>query len=259
MSETNQSRRSERRMPSPASGAVEVWAPPAGTGSGEVPSAGFRAVLSLVRKYWLLGLLLMTAGAGLGVATVVFSSPIYKVRTLLEIQGINEAWLKNSFEQASSFDATQVNIQTQIKLLTQGPFLRRVNERLQAETMPPPPVQSDFFSRLRQRVHPTGQDPIEIMREGLEYAFSSFDARPINATRLIELSCDSTSPFMASQFINTMASEFIEDTMRSRSQSSQKTGEWLTAQIEESKIKVQEAEDRLQEFVRRSGKLMDFI
>jgi len=209
----------------------------------------------LFRRYVLLGVALVLLGALAGVASVVLSSPIYRVRTLLEVQGINEAWLRNSFEQSTSYDSTQANVQTQITLLRQGPFLRRVNERLGAETVPPPPIQSDFFSRLRSHIRKDSGDPMVVMREGLESAFESFDARSVNGTRLIELTCDSTNPQMASQFINTMASEFMDETMRSRSQSSQKTSEWLTEQIEETKIKLQEAEQRLQDFGQRSGNL----
>jgi succinoglycan biosynthesis transport protein ExoP len=113
----------------------------------------------------------------------------------------------------------------------------------------------DVFSRLRKRIHRESQDPMQVMKQGLESAFRSFDARPVNGTRLIELSCDSTNPQMASQFINTMASEFVEETMRARSQTSQKTNEWLSAQIEETKIKLQEAEGRLQDYVKSSGNL----
>src|SRR5258708_5932269 len=90
----------------------------------------------LARKYAWLALALMLLGAAGGVTSVVLSSPIYKVRTMLEVQGINEAWLRNSFQVASSYDSTSVNIQTQITLLKSGPFLQRVYDRLQAETVP---------------------------------------------------------------------------------------------------------------------------
>jgi len=96
---------------------------------------------------------------------------------------------------------------------------------------------------------------MQVMKQGLNSAFASFDARPVNGTRLIELSCDSTSPQMASEFINAMATEFVEETARSRSQNSQKTNDWLSAQIEETKIKLQEAEGRLQEYAKNSGNL----
>jgi polysaccharide biosynthesis transport protein len=84
-------------------------------------------------------------------------------------------------------------------------------------------------------------------------AAGTFDARPVNRTRLIELSCESTSPDVAAQFLNAMAAEFAEDTSRSRMQASQKTSEWLAAQIEETKSKVQESEEHLQDFIRASG------
>src|SRR5262249_8561042 len=83
----------------------------------------------------------------------------------------------------------------------------------------------------------------------------TFDAHPIARTRLIELTCESTSPDVAARFLNAMAAEFVEDTSRSRMQNSQKTGEWLAAQIEDAKAKLQESEERLREFVQASGNI----
>ena len=210
---------------------------------------------ALGKTHWLLILILILLGVAGGVASIVLQSPVYKSRVLLEIQGINEVWLKNSFDVSSTYDTNEVNIQTQIQLLRSGPFLGRVFERLQTESVPLAPVGTDVFSRLRQRARPGTQDPMQNVRDGLAEALSTFDARPVTRTRLIELTCDSTSPDIASQFLNTIATEFIEDTIRSRMQTSQKTSEWLGAQIEETKLKLQEAEERLQEFIRSSGNL----
>ena len=212
-------------------------------------------ITSILRRYWLLILLLAVLGAVGGVASVVVDSPVYRARVLLEVQGINEAWLKNSLDSSTTYESHEVNIQTQIQLLRGGPFLNRVFERLQSETVPLTPVGTDIFSKLRQRVRPDTQDPIQNVRRGLQVALQSFEPRPINRTRLLEMTCESTSPEIASQFLNTMANEFIEETMRARMQNSQKTGEWLSAQIEETKMKLQEAEERMQEFVRASGNL----
>jgi polysaccharide biosynthesis transport protein len=208
----------------------------------------------LIRKYWLLLVVLMIFGAGAGFTSVVLSAPRYKARLLLEAQTLNDAWLKNSFN-ATTFEANEVNIQTQISILRGGMFLKRGAERMQSETVPLAPTGRDFFSRLRQRIHPATQDPLENARRGLSVAIATFDARPINKTRLIELTCESTSPDAAAQFLNSMAAEFLEDTSQSRVQSSQKTSEWLSAQIEETKSKVQDAEERLRDFVQASGNL----
>jgi succinoglycan biosynthesis transport protein ExoP len=218
---------------------------------GATLSLNWRRLLS---RYWLLLIALVIIGAAAGFTSVVFSTPMYKTRLLLEVQSVSEAFARNSMD-AMAFDATEVGIQTQINILHSGSFLRRGADRLQSETVPLAPMGRDLFSRLRDRVHPATRDPLENYRRGVTAAVSTFDARPVNRTRLIELSCESTSPDVAAQFLNSMAAEFVEDTARSRMQSSQKTSEWLSAQIEETKSKMQESEERLREFVQSSGNL----
>jgi polysaccharide biosynthesis transport protein len=208
----------------------------------------------LLRKYWLLLAALMILGAGAGFVSVVLSAPKFRGRLLMEVQNSNGDLLKNmGSESGNSDENSEVNIQTQISILQSGSFLRKGGERMQADTVPLAPTGRDIFSRLRQRIHPATQDPQEVFRTGLEVAMRTFNARSINRTRLIELTCESTSPDVAAQFLNSMQAEFADDSSRSRMQTAQHTSEWLAAQIEETKSKVQEAEDHLQDFVRSSG------
>ena len=71
---------------------------------------------------------------------------------------------------------------------------------------------------------------METRRIGLNTATKTFEARPVTRTRLIELSCESTSPDVAAGFLNAMANEFVDDNNHSRIQTAQKTSEWLEAQ-----------------------------
>jgi succinoglycan biosynthesis transport protein ExoP len=209
---------------------------------------------NLIRRYWLLLLALIILGAAAGFTSVVLSAPMYRARLLLEVQNTNDVVLKDSLMVASSSD-NDVNIQTQITILRGGTFLKRGADRMQSDTVPLAPTGRDLFSRLRQRLHPATQDPLENARRGLNVAVQTFDARPVAKTRLIELTCESTSPDVAAQFLNAMAMEFSEDTSRSRMQTSQKTSEWLGQQIEETKSKVQESEEHLRDFVQASGNI----
>ena len=209
----------------------------------------------LIRRYWLLLFFLMLLGAAAGFTSVVLSAPMYKTRLLLEVQGGSEIMFKDNLMMAAGDGNNDVNIQTQVSILHSGTFLKRGADRMQSESVPLAPTGRDIFSRLRQRLHPATQDPLENARQGLMVAVQTFDARPVTKTRLIELSCESTSPDVAAQFLNAMAAEFADDTSRSRMQSSQKTSEWLAAQIEETKSKVQESEEHLRDFVQASGNL----
>ncbi len=206
----------------------------------------------LLRKYWLLLSVFLLLGSAGGFASIILSSPRYKTRLLLEVLGTTSV-IKNSSLDTGNFEANEVNIQTQISILRSGTFLKRAADRFQSETVPLAPTGRDIFSRLRQRVHPATQDPLENARNGLAVAIETFDARPVTKTRLIELTCESTSPDVAAQFLNSMAAEYQEDTSRSRLQASQKTSEWLAAQIEDTKVKMEEAEGHLREFIQASG------
>jgi succinoglycan biosynthesis transport protein ExoP len=207
----------------------------------------------LVRKYWLLLVVLLIAGAAAGFASVVLSSPMYKATVVLEVPSVGGAFMKNAMGVTS--EENDLNIQTQISILRGATFLQRGAERLQADTVPLAPMGRDLFSRLRKRIRPDTQDPIETSKQGLAVAMTTFNARPINRTRLIELTCESTSPDVAAQFLNAMAAEFVEDNSQSHIQSSQKASEWISAQIEDTKAKLQETEQRLQQFVQASGNL----
>jgi len=207
---------------------------------------------NLVRKYWLLLVVLVGLGGLGGVASVVLSAPMYKAGLLLEVQSVNEAFLKNSIV---TFEFNDVNIQTQINILKGGSFVKRGADRLQADIMPQAPAGRDLFSRLRRRIRPVTQSPAQSARQSLDIAMATFDARPLNRTRLIELSCESTNPEIAAQFLNAMAAEFLEDNSQSRMQSSQKASEWLSGQIEETKSRLHDAEERLRQFVQASGNL----
>jgi len=209
----------------------------------------------LVRKYWLLVLAFLVLGAAAGFASVVLSSPSYQARLLLEVQNVGAAYLRNGVSSSDTSDSGEVGIQTQISILRSGTSLQRGAERMSQDAVPLAPTGRDIFSRLRQRIHPAIQDPLENARQGLTAALSSFDAKPVVRTRLIELTCQSSSPDVAAQFLNSMAAEFVDDSTRSRMKTAQATSEWLAQSIEDTKAKMQEAEEHLRDFVQASGNI----
>ena len=204
---------------------------------------------NLLRKYWLLLLAMLILGAAGGFISVVLSAPRYRGKLLMEVQNANGNLVKNDGNDQNY----EVIIQTQIGILNSGSFLKRAADRMQSETVPLAPTGRDIFSRLRQRIRPATQDTLEALRVGLNSAMATFEARPVNKTKLIELTCDSTSPEVAAEYLNSMAAEFSDDGSRSRMQTAQRTSEWLAAQIEESKSKVDEAEEHLRDYVASSG------
>jgi succinoglycan biosynthesis transport protein ExoP len=207
----------------------------------------------LLRKYWLLLLAMVIVGVAGGVISVVLSSPMYQSRLLVELQNPNGGLMRS--DNGGGAEASELDIQTEVTILRSAIFRKRGADRMQADSVPLAPTGHDIFSKLRQRIHPATESPMDAFRTGLAVAVTTFNAQPVIRTRLIELSCESTSPDVAAQFLNSIAEEFKDDSVRSRQTTAQKTGEWVASQIEQTKAKVAEAEERLRDFGASSGNL----
>ena len=74
-------------------------------------------------------------------------------------------------------------------------------------------------------------------------------------TRLVEIRYDSTDPQLAADFVNTLTAEFVQQNIESHWKTTQQTGEWLTRQMEDVRIKLEKSEDELQSYAQASGLL----
>jgi capsular exopolysaccharide synthesis family protein len=211
-------------------------------------------VWPLIKKYFLLGVLLVTAGTIAGIGMVLFQTPIYKARILLEVQPLSATVQQNGMDPfATMFSMDPASVQTEVRLLDQGPFRGRVLEQMAGMAPPPPPPANDLFSRLRLYVRPAALRRATSVGNALDVAANTFSVSIVNETRLIELSCESTHPVITSEYLNNIANMFVDDAIRSRGDASEKTNAWLSSHIDETKAKLQDADSRLRAFVLRSG------
>ena len=215
--------------------------------------------LAWSHNFLLTGFLLV--GAVAGTAFVIFKTPLYEASTTVELVGVNQSFMNMSqVDPQAGTDTTTAsasNIQTQTKILTSRSILNRVLERISLEMTPVSSSPSTFFTKLRPRIPYTQQEPLEQMREAVAKAMRTVSAREVGVTRLIELKCESPSPDVAANFVNTLAAEHISQNLANRSSATQRTSQWMDSQLEEAKSRVQDAGEKLREFVQKSG--MDFF
>lgn len=207
------------------------------------------------RKYWVLAAALV--GLVAGVAYVVFTPPIYRASAMLEVVGFNESFMgMNQFDPQAgtgSYSATAANIQTQIRILQSTNLINRAVERVNLELTPMPPGSSSIFGKARALLHVVPQEPVEFMRQAVYMASHNVSARGVGASRLIEVSCQSTAPDIAASFINALATEYVTQNSQFRSSSATRTAQWLESQLEEARNKLEQADAKLQDFIRKEG------
>src|SRR5262249_2655967 len=112
---------------------------------------------------------------------------------------------------------------------------------------------STFFTRLRSRLPFGNAEPLAQIRTDVATAAMSVTARGVIATRLIELQCESPSPEVSANFVNTLIAEHASQTVAARANLTQRTSQWMESQLEESKFRLQQAGEKLRQFVANSG------
>lgn len=208
-----------------------------------------------LRKHKGLMTLVALAGSMLGYLVTLPQTPIYQAHTSVEIENLNPNFLNikevNPVTQTSASSETS-DIPTQIKLLQSSALLERVVSKMQGRTAPQPPGRMDTWRKLLRLPSPPAG---EAANSALQMAVRTVKTRAAGATRIIEITVDSTDPLVASAFANTLTSEYIEQNLESRWNTTQRTTEWLTHQLDDVRIKLEQSEDRLQQYARDAGLL----
>jgi succinoglycan biosynthesis transport protein ExoP len=220
----------------------------------EFETAGLLEYWRILRRHKSTLLLLATLGAVIGFLVTVPQTPIYQVRTSLEIVSLNQNFLNmkesNPLAESGS-SADSADIQTQIKILQSSSLLERAIDKLRAAGLPAAqPTRVVTWRKLLNLPDPHPVDPREI---ALSYALGSLKVRASGQTRIIELTVDSPNPQAAAAFANTLTSEFIDQNLETRWKTTEHTGEWLSHELDDMRISLEKSEDRLQQYANRAG------
>src|SRR4029077_16212927 len=153
-------------------------------------------------------------------------------------------------DQASS--APEYDVQTQAGILKSESLLEQVVEKLDLEKRLLSQGRSNPFTvwlkGLRGKQASNHEKILTLVAKNLKISTEP-------NTRLIEIRYDSTDPHIAADFVNTLTAEFIQQNLESHWKTTQQTGEWLTHQMEDVRIKLEKSEDELQSYANASGLL----
>jgi succinoglycan biosynthesis transport protein ExoP len=206
------------------------------------------------RKWTIAAFVALGAVAGLTVA--LLRTPIYEARVSMEVQNFNQ-----EFFDVGKIDPTKVNyeadsyLQTQMKMIQSDGLLDRVVAQVpfrSAEGDTPPPSRP---SLLRTILHLPQSKPLTAREQAINLALGTLRVRGSGMTRLIEVYCDATNPQFAADFCNTLANEFLQQSLEVRWNSAQRVTNWLTEQLAGLKETLQRSEEKLNAFQRSTGVL----
>lgn len=192
------------------------------------------------------------------VTTVIIGTflarPQYKATTTIKIDKENPNIL--AFKDVVTLERTEEDYyQTQYKILKSRNLAKRVIRSLKLDTNPEfvPAVQkenktdTDTLSKSNILLEDDGID------QGLVDAFiSKVDVSPLQRSRLVNVSFTSYSPELSSKVANAIAESFIQLNLESKFEATHQAREWLEKQLEDMKAKVEQAEEKLNEYAAKN-------
>ncbi len=230
----------------------------------ETPGPGLKRDYAGVLEYWQMVrrhkatvILAILLGGLIGFSSTLPALRIYQARATLEIQGLNDDFLNfhnvnPTVEETSSY-YPDYDIQTQVKILQSKSLIKRVLGKLgqekRTEDLQPPDRLSAWRKALG--IAPPSQDAL--WREALGVAGGSLRVRSSGTNRIVEVSTDSTNPAVAAAFVNKLSEEYIQQNLEARWMSTEHTGQWLTNQLQDLKLKLEKSEEQLQSYARATG------
>ena len=242
-----------------------------GTQSRVYPAEGYgredgdQAGRGGLAEYWRVlrrrkGTVILIAFIGLlsGVLITLPQTPVYQAKASLEIQDINQNFLnikEVSPVNDSGYYAAMTDIQTQIKIIQSATLLARTAQKLRAGKPEDLKAETGRIPAWRKALNLPMPSPADQREAGLSAAASNLKVRAAGQTRIIELLFDSINPRLAADFLNTLTNEYIDQNMEARWKMSERTGEWLSRQLDDMRIKLEHSEDSLQAYARQTGLL----
>jgi polysaccharide biosynthesis transport protein len=229
-------------------------------GESPSPEVGGSAGYDSLLDHWQILLrhrktLLSFVAAGLVAAILIslIQTPIYRVRTSLEIQGISFLEPKGPNDTGGNYASPESYVETQVKLLQSESLLEHVIDKLKLQNEQPKSGLQAFawrIHRMFQFSDPSGLPERDKLMREIE---RNLTVRTSGNSRLLEVTYESPDPKGAADLANTLVSQFIELSQEERWKSAQGTAEWLTSHLDKMKAQLEKSETEMQEYARTSG------
>ena len=192
-------------------------------------------VIILRKHQWLVLTFLLTVVTVVTIASFKMK-PVYEAAARVEVDRDTQTVVPfNDTNEYSAFEDTENYIETQTKILQSETLALNTIKSLDLERYP------EFGGRTGAE---GGAARNLSARPAILGAFlGRLSVKRVPSSRLIEVQFEAESPQLAAQVVNTHLHNYIEANFRSKYDATMQASNWLSAELEELRIKVEKSED----------------
>ena len=194
-------------------------------------------LIILKKHQWLIVSFVLTVVTVVTIATFK-AKPVYVAAARVEVDREAQA-MQQPFPDANSYDEfadLENYIETQTKILDSETLALATIKSLDLEKYPE--FGGNPNALIVSRIGQTGQRPAI-----LGAFLGGLSIKRVPNSRLIEVQFEAEDPQLAAQVVNAHVQNFIEGNFRSRYDATMQAANWLSAELEDLRIKVQKSED----------------
>lgn len=253
--ETKQDRRDLIRV-GPHVSPVAGYAVPHASGRNQ-DSVGLNVLTAALwrRKVLIAGAAM--AGLLAGLAIALLTTPKYRARASLQLEGFNNDQFLSEVGPISPSvpNASPDNyLQNAVKLLESETLAKRVAGTLGIQArLDPPAAQSGLRAQLTRWARFANPTPLTAEERVIRTVQKSLTVRTSLQSQVIEIFYEARDAHLAAQGANATASEFVEFNREARWQLAQDTTEWLNKQAASLKSALENSNQQLEDFARSAG------
>lgn len=209
----------------------------------------------ILRRKWIVLTFFIAVVTTVAIGTFI-KKPIYKSTITIKIDKENPNIL--SFKDVVNLEKIEDDYyQTQYKILKSRNLAKRVIRSVNLTTFS---EFSDFSKDKKQSSESNlfekqinSLDDEKISQDLIDSFINKIEVTPVQKSRLVNVSFHSIDPYLAAKVSNAIGDAFIELNIESKFQATNQARTWLEKQLDEMKAKVEQAEERLNDYAAKNG------
>ena len=212
---------------------------------------------ALWRRKLSIGLVVAVFGAA-ALLISLRERPMYSARTSLEVLELNENFLNRKEVDPNSvpnMTSTEAYMQTQVRLLQSASLVTSVVQKLGLDRDPAYQHPKDRWAWLPAFLRPQANGAETPLARAVTDCRSHLQVDAPGDSRILDVNFEWPKADVAAVFVNTLVDQYVDQSMQASWQTAQRTGTWLTKQLQETKQKLERSEAHLQDYARSQGLL----
>ncbi len=209
------------------------------------------------KRFWVLIPTLIAAG--LAFATVQVITPKYRSEARVLFDGRENVFLRPEADKAT-IDRGTVDpeaVASQVQLVLSRDLAHEVIAKLKLAELPEFDILLRGVSLPRKILVMLGlaKDPLRMTPEErvLEAYYDRLNVYPVDKSRVIVIEFQSQNPELAARVANAIAGAYLGFQQATKQEQARSASQWLAGEIEKLRVKVKDAEEKVEQFRARSS------